>query len=155
MKKTLFALSIALFSFLTVNTVQAQNAKFTDVVFSEDGLTVSGKITGLGNKAGQTVEIYYSTGVVTTTIKDCINNGGNVVIGQREIFTLGASQVYVVPGRNGHINFSLTLETSSLEDMTCPNNMTIRTTEVEGLSSSSTPVLSFTTGLGATGYYSF
>jgi hypothetical protein len=149
MKTILFSLAIAAFAFLAANTVQAQNAHFTDVVF--DGTTVTGKVAGLGNRSGS-VEVVFTSAVTVT--QDCINNGGNVVDGQSQTLVVsGGEGVFYTPGRNGSINFSITLSLDSFEGAfdPCPNrNWTAVLGDETTLKS-----LTFVTGSGATGSFTF
>jgi hypothetical protein len=149
MKKSLFTIAFALIAFMVANTVQAQSPHFTDVVF--DGTTVTGKIAGLGNRSGS-VEVVFTSAVTVT--QNCINNGGNVVEDQSQTLVVsGGEGVFYSPGRNGSINFSITLSLDSFEGVfqPCPNrNWTAVLGDETTLKS-----LTFTTGSGATGSFTF
>jgi hypothetical protein len=153
MKKSLFSLAVAFMSFVALSTVQAQNAHFTDVVISDDGLTVTGKVAGLGNKSGS-VEIVF-TSEVTATL-DCINPGGNVAPGQSETLNLsGGEGKYWPLLKNGSVIFSITLTLDAFSQTfgnPCPND---KWTAQTGASSSVKSLTFSTSRSGATGSYTF
>jgi hypothetical protein len=150
MKKTLFTLAIAFLSFLVLHTVQAQNAHFTDVVL--DGLTVTGKVAGLGNKSGS-VEVIF-TSVVSASV-DCYNPAGNLVEAHSETLLLsGGEGTFYSPGKNGQITFSITLSMETFNENfgnPCPGkNWTAKLGD-----ESSVQTLTFQTASGSSGVFAF
>ena len=150
MKKSIFTLAFAFIALFGFNAAQAQNAHFQDVVFSNDGLTVTGKVAGLGNKSGS-VEVIYVSQVSLT--KECINPGGELVEDKTETQPLsGGRGVFYTPGRNGQITFTITLDTTPIDetiDFTpCPNSRW-----TQKLTSTVLQSLTFKTKSNATGEY--
>ncbi|EMR02869.1 hypothetical protein [Cesiribacter andamanensis] len=125
MKKSIFTLAFAFIAFLAMHTAQAQNPHFTDVRVSNNGLTVSGKIAGLGQSSGL-VTVTYTADVTAT--RTCSTRGnGKPVRPHTETKSLSASGEYE-RDRNGQVTFSLTLDPSSIgQDVdfsNCPNGLT-------------------------------
>lgn len=148
MKKTLFTLAFAFIALFAVNTAQAQNPHFTDVVVSEDGLTVTGKVAGLGNSSG-TVTVTFASGVSIT--RTCNTRGNDMAVPPfTETVELSSTATYAAE-RNGRITFTLTLDPESVEGdqlRDCPNGLVENRIE-SALSKS----LKFTTSSGRTGEY--
>jgi hypothetical protein len=124
MKNKVLSFAIALIALFAFNTAQAQNAHFTDVMVSEDGLTVTGKIAGLGNKyTGQTIMISYGAEVSVTKV--CYTRGnGNEVPGQskstKEVTTEKSIEV---KAKNGNVTFTLVLDAAEVPSAECPNGL--------------------------------
>ncbi|GAB2533796.1 hypothetical protein [Rufibacter soli] len=132
MKTKVTTLVIALIAFFSVNSAFAQNAHLTDVLV--DGLTVTGKVAGLGKFSG-TVNVKYVASVQVT--KTCVtkenpgNGGEKVVPGQSKTETIENLVVGMVPGRNGHVNFSLTLNDNNVNvEADCPGNLVLKESSV-------------------------
>jgi hypothetical protein len=152
MKKTLFTLAFAFIALFAVNTAQAQNPHFTDVVVSEDGLTVTGKVAGLGNSSGL-VTITYSASASVGRTCSTRGNGMNVPPFTIETQILSDSDSYSA-ARNGRVTFSLSLDLSMIGGDTdlanCPNGLVANV--LESVLSKS---LTFTTESGKSGSYDF
>lgn len=121
MKSKVLSIALTLIALFAFGNAQAQNAHFTDVMVSEDGLTVTGKIAGLGNKyTGQQITISYG-GEVTVT-KTCYTPGnGMEVPGQSKgTQVVTATQSIKISAKNGHVNFELSLNPASVPTADCP-----------------------------------
>lgn len=146
MKKSLFTLAFVLVAFLAMNTAQAQNAHFTDIVV--DGLSVSGKVAGLGNSSGLVTITYSAHGTID---RKCSNAGQSDIPGLRLSGDINASDTYMAT-RNGQVSFNLTLDADDIygEIADCPgNNITNIVISLLGKS------LSFTTASGSSGSIQF
>ncbi len=121
MKSTISSFVLALVALFTFGTAQAQNAHFTDVIISEDGLTISGKVAGLGNTyAGQTITIAYGASVTVTKV--CLTPNPehqNIVPGQSGSKNLTTNGQLTVPGKNGNVTFTLTLDSNEVPVLDC------------------------------------
>ncbi|AHM60381.1 hypothetical protein D770_10620 [Flammeovirgaceae bacterium 311] len=149
MKKTIFTLAFAFVAFFAVNTAQAQNAHFTDVVVN--GLTVTGKVAGLGSSSGLVTVVYAAS---VTASKTCSTRGNDMEVPPfTETASATASDTYRAD-RNGRITFSLTLDISQMgsdfDFNSCPNGLVENI--VESVLSKS---LTFSTASGRTGSYEF
>jgi hypothetical protein len=112
MKNKVLSFAIALIAFFAFNTAQAQNPHFEDVVVSEDGLTITGKIAGLGNKyTGQSIALKYGSDVLVTM--NCYNPTGKLLANKTETFRSETASTTAVTGKNGHVKFTLTITPSS------------------------------------------
>ena len=127
MKTKITTLVIALFALFSFNSAFAQNAHLTDVLV--DGLTATGKVAGLGKFSGS-VNVKYVSSVQVT--KTCVtgenpgNGGGNVVPGQSGTKEIENLVTGLVPGKNGNVNFSLTLNEKNIEvKADCPGNLVL------------------------------
>jgi hypothetical protein len=120
MKTKIITLAIALIALFSFGTAQAQNPHFTDVVTSSDGLTITGKLAGLGNSyVGQTITITY--GAQVTVVKVCVTPGPveNVVPGQSGTEYLTATKETTVQGREGRVEFTLVLDPNQVPVVDC------------------------------------
>jgi hypothetical protein len=121
MKSKVLSIALTLIALFAFGTAQAQNVHFTDVVVSEDGLTVTGKVAGLGNKyTGQQITITY--GAELTVARTCYNPGnGNQVSGQsNSTQVVTATQHITITAKNGNVNFVMNLDPVSVPSPACP-----------------------------------
>jgi hypothetical protein len=124
MKNKVLSFAIALIALFAFNTAQAQNAHFTDVMVSEDGLTVTGKIAGLGNKyTGSDIVITY--GGEVTVSKVCYTKGNDMEVpGQSKASkTVTADQTLKITAKNGHVTFTLVLDATEVPTADCPSGL--------------------------------
>jgi hypothetical protein len=127
MKKMFQILTLALVTTLGATSVSAQNMHYVEQPTTTDNgttLTVCGKIAGLGNNKGVTIEI-----VTTATIStECTNPAGNIAPGQSRTETITRKATFT-SDKNGSVSFCL----NTFEQMPglCPNGKwTGRVTDV-------------------------
>ncbi len=124
MKNTVLVFAIAFIALFSFNTAQAQNAHFTDVVVSEDGLTITGKIAGLGNKyTGKDITITYDAQVAINLECYAASGNGQKTGAGKSVKGETAQKITTVTAKNGSVTFSLTLEEASAAKAECPGNL--------------------------------
>jgi hypothetical protein len=130
MKNTVLVFAIAFIALFSFNTAQAQNAHFSDIVVSEDGLTVSGKVAGLGNKfTGKDITITFSAEVAVNLECYAASGNGQKTNAGNSVKNGTATGTETIKGKNGQVAFTLTLEEFSALSAECPGNL------IEGASS--------------------
>ena len=133
MKRRILFLVAAAVAALTVTSVALAAVNFHNVTSNDNGLTltVSGKLTGLGN-ADVTINLS-ATGTPTAT---CTNKGGTQAPGQNPatVNLAGTLDISASDIKNGTVNFSVTTgapATPSARDAGCPNgNWTVQLTDI-------------------------
>jgi hypothetical protein len=123
MKRRILVFAVAALAALTVTGVALAAVNFHNVVFNDNGttLTVSGKLSGLGN--GDVLVTVSASAIPTAT---CTNKGGNQAPGQNPatVDVTGASSIPAAEIKNGQTPFSVTTSepaTPSATDAGCPN----------------------------------
>ena len=133
MKRRMLFFAAAAVAALTVTGVALAAVNFHNVTSVDNGLTltVSGKLTGLGNT--DLTVVLSATGVPTAT---CTNRGGTQAPGQNPatVNLEGTLNIDADEIKNGTVNFSLTTAapaTPSARDAGCPNgNWTVQITDI-------------------------
>jgi hypothetical protein len=127
MKNKVLSFAIALIALFAFNTAQAQkaaNPHLTDIVVSEDGMTVTGKVAGLGKfYTGQQIHIALNTTVEVDMVCEAASGNGQATNAGKAIKNATASTMTFVDGKNGHVKFTLTLDAPEFQNAECPGRL--------------------------------
>jgi hypothetical protein len=133
MKRRILFFVAAAVAALTVTGVALAAVNFHNVTFTDNGttLTVSGKLTGLGNG-----DILVNLSATANPTATCTNRGGTQAPGQNPatVNVTGAQAIPAEEVKNGTVNFSVTTSEPAqptAQQAGCPNgNWTARITDL-------------------------